>query len=219
MKRNKDAEDKEIKDKEIKDKGMILIGITGGVGAGKSEVLSYIASRCRCRIVLADEVGNDVKQPGQPCYERLVKLLGKDVLDGAGYIDKGRMAEKIFADPVLLKQVNGIIHPAVKEYLLSEIERERRAGEADFFFIEAALLIEEGYDKILDQLWYIHADQDSRRKRLRESRGYADEKIERIFKSQLPEEEFRRVCSVVIDNSGGLADTYGQIDAALAQTL
>lgn len=74
---------------------MKLIGITGGVGAGKSQVLSCLASRCRCRILLADEVGNEVKLPGQPCYERLVELLGKDVLAEDGTIDRGRMAEKI----------------------------------------------------------------------------------------------------------------------------
>lgn len=144
---------------------MKLIGITGGVGAGKSQVLSCLASRCRCQaFLLADEVGNEVKLPGQPCYERLVELLGKDVLAEDGTIDRGRMAEKIFADDCLLSQVNGIIHPAVRVYILQEVEKERSLGRVDFFFLEAALLIEEGYDRIVDELWYVYAGRGSAQK-------------------------------------------------------
>lgn len=196
---------------------MKLIGITGGVGAGKSQVLSYLASRCRCRILLADEVGNEVKLPGQPCYEQLVELLGKDVLAEDGTIDRGRMAEKIFADAGLLSRVNGIIHPAVRLYILQEVEKERSLGNVDFFFLEAALLIEEGYDRVVDELWYIYADEEVRRGRLKESRGYSDAKIDRIFRSQLSEEEFRRHCQRVIENNGDLQETCRQIDEVLAK--
>lgn len=196
---------------------MKLIGITGGVGAGKSQVLSYLASRCRCRILLADEVGNEVKLPGQPCYEQLVELLGKDVLAEDGTIDRGRMAEKIFADAGLLSQVNGIIHPAVRVYILQEVEKERSLGNVDFFFLEAALLIEEGYDRVVDELWYIYADEEVRRGRLKESRGYSDAKIDRIFRSQLSEEEFRSHCQRVIENNGDLQETCRQIDDMLAK--
>lgn len=196
---------------------MKLIGITGGVGAGKSQVLSYLASRCRCRILLADEVGNEVKLPGQPCYEQLVELLGKDVLAEDGTIDRGRMAEKIFADAGLLSRVNGIIHPAVRVYILQEVEKERSLGNVDFFFLEAALLIEEGYDRVVDELWYIYADEEVRRGRLKESRGYSDAKIDRIFRSQLSEEEFRSHCQRVIENNGDLQETCRQIDEVLAK--
>lgn len=196
---------------------MKLIGITGGVGAGKSQVLSYLASRCRCRILLADEVGNEVKLPGQPCYEQLVELLGKDVLAEDGTIDRGRMAEKIFADAGLLSRVNGIIHPAVRVYILQEVEKERSLGNVDFFFLEAALLIEEGYDRVVDELWYIYADEEVRRGRLKESRGYSDAKIDHIFRSQLPEEEFRSHCQRVIENNGDLKGTCRQIDEVLAK--
>lgn len=196
---------------------MKLIGITGGVGAGKSQVLSYLASRCRCRILLADEVGNEVKLPGQPCYEQLVELLGKDVLAEDGTIDRGRMAEKIFADAGLLSRVNGIIHPAVRVYILQEVEKERSLGNVDFFFLEAALLIEEGYDRVVDELWYIYADEEVRRGRLKESRGYSDAKIDRIFRSQLSEEEFRSHCQRVIENNGDLQETCRQIGDMLAK--
>lgn len=194
---------------------MKLIGITGGVGAGKSQILSYIEKRCRCRILLADQAAHEVKEPGQPCYLRLVALLGTGVLREDGSIDKGKMAAAIFSDERLLRQVNEIIHPAVKAYILAEIEKERAAGTKDAFFLEAALLIEDGYEQILDELWYIYADEGVRRERLKASRGYSEEKIEQIFSSQLSEQEFRKHCKVVIDNSRSLSDTYMQIEESL----
>ena len=86
-----------------------------------------------------------------------------------------------------------------------------------FFFIEAALLIECGYLNIVDEMWYIYAREDIRRKRLKESRNYTDEKINAIMDSQLKEEEFRKYCKVVIDNSGSLEDSYEQIDRELGE--
>ncbi len=196
---------------------MKLIGITGGVGAGKSQVLSYIEKNCSCRILLADDAAHRVKEPGQPCYRALVSLLGTGVLQKDGFIDRQKMAAAIFSQQDLLNQVNKIIHPAVKAYILSEIEKERRAGKIDAFFVEAALLIEEGYARILDELWYIYAEEGVRRERLLASRGYSDRKIGQIFSSQLTEAEFRRHCKVVIDNSGSLSDTYLQIDERLRE--
>ncbi len=81
---------------------MRLIGITGGVGAGKSTILEYIKAHYRCRVYLADQVAHAVKEPGQPCYEALVELLGREVLEENGQIHKGRMAERIFRDENLL---------------------------------------------------------------------------------------------------------------------
>lgn len=196
---------------------MKLIGITGGVGAGKSQILSYIEGRCNCRILLADQAAHGVKEPGQPCFKRLVELLGSEILRKDGEIDKAKMAALIFSDEKLLFKVNEIIHPAVKEYILSEIRKEEQAGQIDAFFVEAALLIEDGYEQILDELWYIHADRRVRRQRLADSRGYSAEKIDQIFSSQLSEEEFRAHCKVVIDNSQSLSDTYMQVDQILKE--
>ena len=201
----------------MKPNKMKLIGITGGVGAGKSLVLQLLQKHCRCRVLLADEVGNEVKLPGQPCYERLVELLGKQVLSSDGTIDRKKMAERIFADPALLEQVNGIIHPEVKRYILKQVEEERSKGEIDYFFLEAALLIECGYEAVVDELWYVHADPAVRRQRLMESRGYSDEKVRQIFDSQLSEEEFRAHCRVVIENNGDIRETERQLLAALSR--
>lgn len=190
---------------------MRLIGITGGVGAGKSTILEYIKAHYLCRIYLADEVAHVVKEPGQSCYKALTELLGSEILDKDGQIHKGRMAEKIFRDENLLEQVNAIVHPAVQEFLLEKIREARQEGQTELFFIEAALLIECGYRNIVDEMWYIYAGEGIRRERLRESRGYSPEKIKQIMSSQLTEEAFRAGSDFVIDNSGTPEESFRQI--------
>lgn len=190
---------------------MRLIGITGGVGAGKTTILEYIREHYLCRIYLADEVAHAVKEPGQPCYEALVSLLGRDILEEDGHIHRGRMAERIFRDEGLLERVNAIVHPAVQDFLLERIREARQEGQTELFFIEAALLIECGYGDIVDEMWYIHASEDVRRKRLEQSRGYSPEKIEQIMENQLTEDEFRRGSDFVIDNSKAPEESYRQI--------
>lgn len=194
---------------------MYFIGITGGIGAGKSEVLKFIREHYSCEIYLADEAAHLVKRPGTPVYGELVRLLGQEVLAPDGQIDRAAMAGKIFAAPELLEQVNGLIHPAVKKYLLERLEAAKAAGEKEFFFVEAALLIECGYLALVDEMWYIYADEAVRRNRLKLSRGYSDEKISRIMSSQLSEEAFRKNCDFVIDNSGDFGQTIRQITQKL----
>ena len=196
---------------------MKVIGITGGVGAGKSQVLEYLGRSADCRIIIADQVAHALEEPGENCYRQLVALLGQEILTEDGRIDKNKMAAKIFGDRDLLLQVNGIVHPAVKTYITEAISEAKLKGKPEYIFIEAALLIEDGYVKIVDEMWYIHADEAVRRNRLRQSRGYSDEKIDRIMQGQLPEEEFYRHCPVVIENSGTLEDVYRQIDEKLGE--
>ncbi len=198
---------------------MKVIGITGGVGAGKSRILNYLEEKYQARILMADQAAHRVKEKGQSCYEPLVRLLGREVLDEQGEIHKGRMAAMIFSEQKLLLQVNEIIHPEVRKYILGQIELERKKGEAKFFFLEAALLIEEHYDEICDELWYIYAEDSIRISRLMESRGYSREKALQIMKGQLLEEEFRKGCQFVIDNSGKLETALEQIDRKLGEYL
>lgn len=198
---------------------MQIIGITGGIGAGKSQVLQYIQNHYKCRVILADDVGNEVKLPGKICYNQLVDLLGNDILDKEGFIQKEKMAARIFSNKELLLQVNAIIHPAVMDYILTEIQKEKEAGIQDFFFVEAALLIECGYASHVDEMWYVYASDEIRRERLRANRHYSDEKITSIMKGQLQEEEFRKHCQVVIDNSDDFCKTEKQIDKILGDKL
>ena len=191
---------------------MKIIGITGGVGAGKTEVIKIIEQLCSCIVVTADRLARKLEQKGEVCFEPLLDLLGDEVLDENGEIDAAKMARMIFAPGAedLLAGVNAIVHPAVKTRILQMIREEEKKG-TDYFFIEAALLIEDHYDTIVDEMWYIYADEDTRRKRLKESRGYSDCKIDDIFASQSSDDVFRRFCSVVIDNSGSIEDTKIQL--------
>ena len=125
------------------------------------------------------------------------------------------MARRIFSEPDLLQKVNNLVHPAVKEYILSSFAEEKEAGVLDFFVVEAALLIECGYGENVDAMWYIYCDENERRRRLKASRGYSDEKIDNILKSQLSEQTFRENADVVIDNSGALEYACTQVDEAL----
>lgn len=196
---------------------MKVIGVTGGVGAGKSEALAWLDRRNDCRVIMADQAAHQLEEPGQVCYEPLLALLGDDILDAGGRIDRRKMAAKIFADEALLQGANAIVHPAVKAYLTAQIEKERTAGKIQFLFLEAALLIEEGYTGIVDEMWYVHAEEAVRRQRLKQNRGYTDEKIASILKSQLSEAEFRKHCDVVIENNGTLQSVYTQIEKELGE--
>lgn len=194
---------------------MRFIGITGGVGAGKSEILAYIKKHYLCEIYLADEVAHLVKRKGTTCFEQLVELLGADVAGADGEIDRRIMADRIFADEEVLEKVNAIVHPAVRDFIVKRMEAARVNPAIELFFVEAALLIEAGYKDLVDEMWYVYADTDVRRKRLALARGYSEEKITQIMDSQLSEDEFREHCDFVIDNSGELIDSYRQIDKKL----
>ena len=194
---------------------MRTIGITGGVGSGKTELLSYIGEHYPCEIVRADDLAKELQEPGGPCYAPLIELMGKDIVGGDGRIRKAVMADKIFKDRDLLAKVNGLIHPAVTAEIVRRMELAKKKGEISLFFVEAALLIENGFDKICDEMWYIYARESVRRERLGCSRGYSEEKITAIMGRQLPESVFRENCPVVIDNSGSLPESIRQIDQVL----
>ena len=192
-----------------------IIGITGGVGAGKSTVLDYIEKNYNARVIYSDIVANDIKKKGYPAYDELVRILGEDVLGPDAEIDKKKMAQAIFNDENLLSKVNNILHPAVNTFIINILDNEREKGELDFVFVEAALLIENGYKRFVDELWYVYADEDTRRDRLKASRGYSDEKIDQIFSSQLDEKTFRENADFVVDNSSSIEDAARQIDNKL----
>jgi len=192
-----------------------IIGITGGVGAGKSEVLKYIRDNYDCVIVTADDMGNEVKEPGGECYDRIVSLLGDDILTQDGHIDRKKMAAKMYSDTELVDKVNSIIHPAVIDRIRRLGNEARSKGEIPYFFIEAALLIECGFNDYVDEMWYIYADMSVRRMRLKNSRGYDDARIDGIMENQLSDAEYRAGSDVVIDNSGVFEDTAKQIDSYL----
>ena len=196
---------------------MKVIGITGGVGAGKSEILKYLKEKHHAMVVEADKVGHLLMEPGGACYYSIVEKFGSSILNGDQTINRGKLAKIVFADAALLEALNKIIHPRVKAHIVSEIAKERAYHRTELFVIEAALLLEDHYDVICDEIWYIDTDMEIRAKRLKETRGYDDEKIAGIMANQKSPEEFRIACQAVIDNSGSLTETFAQIDRQLGR--
>lgn len=197
---------------------MKVLGITGGVGAGKSTVLTHLFEKYRARVIQADQVAHLLEEPGRKCYHQIVEIFGEDILDGDGTISRGRLAAKVFSKPESLKRLNSVVHPAVKAYIIEEIRKEKEAGQAPFVVIEAALLLEDHYDEICDEIWYIHTDREVRKRRLMESRGYTEKKSEEIMKNQLPDGLFFEQCQFVVDNSSDfIENTYEQIDRGLVE--
>ena len=196
---------------------MKVIGITGGVGAGKSAILNYLKEKHHAVVVEADKIGHLLMEPGGACYYSIVEKFGSSILNGDQTINRGKLGKIVFADESLLNELNKIIHPRVKSHIVSEIAKERAYHRTNYFVVEAALLIEDHYDVICDEMWYIHTDADIRAKRLKETRGYDDEKIADIMANQRSPEEFRSACQAAIDNSGDLAYTYEQIDRQLGR--
>ena len=194
---------------------MKKIGITGGVGSGKSAILNYIKEKYGAYICVADELAKRLEQPGGVCYEGLRKAFGDGILAEDGQIDNKAFAALIFSDEEARKKANAIIHPAVRTAIEKEIKEQEAAGCA-LYVLEAALLIEEGYDEILDELWYVYAPEDVRFQRLEESRGYSREKSLSIMRRQKSDIEFRKHCQRIIDNGGEPWESEAQIDAILS---
>lgn len=195
---------------------MRFIGITGGVGAGKSELLAYLRSKPGVRVMLADEIAHLLMEPGQTCYYEIVEHFSEEkILNEDLTFNRNALADRIFSDKAKREELNAIVHPAVKKYVLEQYNKEKKEGRTEFLFLEAALLIEEHYDEICDELWYVYTSEANRRQRLKASRGYTDEKVDAIMASQLTEEEFRRVCRITIDNNGSVEQLYEQIEEGL----
>ena len=151
---------------------MKIIGITGGIGGGKTTILNFISSHYIAEIYYADDIAKELEQPGTMTYDRLVAMFGKDILEkGEGSeIDRSKFAQVIYSNPDNLEKVEEIVHPSVQNYLIERMRAAAKMHETELFFIEAALLIEKGYSDIVDEMWYIYTDDETRINRLMESK-------------------------------------------------
>ena len=193
---------------------MITIGITGGVGAGKSTVLDFLAEKYQAYVMKADEIGHLVMEPGQECYEPVIALFGKQIIKDDKTIDRRQVSDVVFSHPDMLERLNEIIHPAVKRYIRRQLELKRQQGQK-ICVVEAALLLEDHYQEFCDTRWYIHTDQEIRIRRLMENRGYTREKSISIIASQAPEEFFRANADYVLVNNTDLKETWQQIEEGI----
>lgn len=190
---------------------MKTIGVTGGVGSGKSSVLDMLESMCSCIVVRADDEAKKLMRRGQPAYNEVVGFFGDEVIGSDGELDRPVLAKIIFNNPNKRIVLNSIVHPLVKQTIVNIINDHKIAGDKDYCFVEAALLLEDHYDVFMDEIWYVYADEAVRRERLKDSRGYSDAKIDSMIKSQLGEADFRARADRVIDNSGSPEKTRAQL--------
>lgn len=195
---------------------MRKIGITGGIGSGKSRVLAYLNEACGAVICQADLVAHQVQLPGEDCYRKVVQTFGETILNPDGTINRKILGGIVFGQPEKLEKLNEIVHPAVNERIREEMKKAQEEGKA-LFILEAALLTEPVYREMLDEIWYIHVPREIRMERLRSSRGYTDEKMYAVFANQPSEETFTEASDLVIENGGSFEETEKQIDLALGR--
>ena len=191
-----------------------IIGITGGVGAGKSSVLEILKTKYGAKILLADLVAHELMEPGSEGLKRVVDALGNGFLKGDGSVDRKALADLLFRDPQALKQVNSIIHPMVWEYMKSSA----RESEQSLIVIEAAVF-DTAPEGLFDEIWYVYTSEENRIRRLMESRGYTREKCESIIKRQDPEAAYRKMADRVIDNNKTAKETEQQIKEILGHEI
>ena len=198
----------------MKEKKMIVIGITGGIGCGKSLVCHYLKEKYGAEILMADTIAHEVIEPGGEAYEEYYALFGEECLLPDGLFDRKKIGDRAFKDPALIEKMNSIIHPAVKRTIVNRIRQAEMNGK-DLCVIEAALLIEAGYRDICQEYWYIYADLDTRVSRLLQSRDITEGKIASIMQRQQAEEVYRQECEYTIDNSGDFRFTAEDIDTRI----
>ena len=200
---------------------MRFVGITGGIGSGKSVVMEYLRTHTSCEIVYADDLAKELYAPDTDLNHKLQETFStengfsKELFLEDGSINTPVFVKELLSDENSRSTLNALVHPAVKEEVLHRVAEHREKKDIDYFFLEAALLIEDGYKALCDELWYIYVTEDNRRARLKASRGYTDERIDEAFAMQLQEYEFLDACCVTIDNNGSPESTYEQIDRVL----
>lgn len=177
----------------------MVIGLTGGVGAGKSTVVDIMRKHYPVAYIHCDQIGHEVCEPGKQAYREIVEHFGREILAEDGTIHRGRLYEKAFPTG-RISELNSYIHPRVREEVLARLQSLNEEGFHGFVLIEAALLIEAGYRDLCDEFWFVSASEKSRKKRLAENRGYSKEKTEGIMKNQSSEEYYRDNCDFILHN-------------------
>ena len=192
---------------------MMVLGLTGGVGAGKSRILELFSHDYGAQVIQADLVARKLEDPGQPGLTGLVSLFGTGILQKDGTLDRKGFAERIFGNPEALKRVNALIHPLT----WNEIKRQIRESSADLIVVEAALFDERSRE-VCQYLLYVDTQDEIRIQRLMENRGYSRGKCLDIMKNQADRSRFLELADFVIDNSGSLEGSRQQIRQILKKT-
>ena len=196
-------------------KNLKVLGMTGGVGSGKSTVCQVMKSSFNAAIIYTDDVAKDLMKKGGVSYSLIVDHYGAKILDPQGEINREALAKIVFANEKDRLLVNSFSHPYVKEAVLKSIKELKEEGKVSYIVVETALPYEACLTEFCDEIIYVTASDEVRRTRLKLSRGYSDEKITHMLKSQLSEDAFLKICTKVLDNSKDIADIKEQLKTIL----
>ena len=188
---------------------MLRLGLTGGIASGKSAVAAMLRD-LGFPVLSADAVAHHLMEPGQAAHGEIVKAFGPSVVAPDGYIDRPKLAGIVFADPARLSCLNSILHPRVEQIMLKQFKEWEHSGIRDAGFVEAALLIEAGFDKQLDGLVVAWCEPEQQIERLL-ARGMSEMEAKRRVAAQMPVEEKRKHAMYIIDCSETIAETLAQV--------
>ncbi len=179
-----------------------VIGLTGGIGSGKSTVSQYLAE-LGAVILDADKVGHEAFKPDTEAWREVVATFGRQILTPSGEVDRKKLGEIVFNDPESLSKLNQIMHPRMYDMMKAQIEEYRRQG-VDVVVLEAAVLIEANWTPLVDEVWVTVAPEATVLKRLTEQRRLDEAQTLARIRSQLPQQERIKHADVVINNAGEL---------------
>lgn len=194
---------------------MLVVGLTGGICAGKSTVAAMFG-KLGAVIIDADQVTHELQAPGQPLFDAIVSAFGREIVGEDGRIDRRRLGAIVFADPVARARLEGIVHPAVIAECQRRIERVAATG-ARVCLLDAALLIESRRHARFDAIILVKASEAVQLGRLMARIGLSRNEAMQRIRSQMPSEEKRRHASFVIENEGSLEETERQVEAVWEQ--
>lgn len=182
---------------------MIVIGLTGGIGTGKSEV-ARVLQGLGAALISADQVGHEAYKPHSEIWQEVVKAFGEEILQPNGEIDRKKLGSIVFAHPQELARLNQIMHPLMADMVARRIEQLRKDG-VPVVVVEAALLFEAGWDSLVDEVWTTDSTIETVINRLQARNGFSEEEIRKRINSQMPTRERLARSDVIIENSRDVA--------------
>lgn len=189
---------------------MLTIGLTGGIGSGKSTVAKFLAE-LGAPVLDADQVGHAIYQPGGPAYQEMIDAFGREILAPDGAIDRKKLGPIVFGDPAALKRLNAIVHPKMFARMREMVAAMRADGERKPIVIEAAILIEANWQALFDEIWLVAAAKERVIERVERDRGMKPEQTEARIRAQLSDDERRRHASIIVVNDGTLEQLRARV--------
>jgi dephospho-CoA kinase len=189
---------------------MFVIGLTGGIGSGKSTVSDMLRAK-GAAVVNADQIGHEVYRPGTPVWEQVVAAFGRQVVGDDGQIDRRKLGQIVFSDPQARRRLDAITHPPMEQMMAERLEELRRQSTR-VAVLEAAILIEAGWAHLADEVWLAAVSPEVAAQRSMERSGLSREQAEARIAAQLSNEERLKHAQVVIDTDCSLAEVAQRVD-------